>query len=256
MNPKAKILPAAKIKRVKIMKKIIILPAFNEAEGIVNYVKDLRMAVPEADILCINDGSTDNTAAVLRHGNISFVTHFFNMGIGATVRTGIAYALEEGYDVLVRVDGDGQHPASEIRKLLPFMESGEYDMVVGSRYGGETEFKSGFFRRMGSWFFRLFFQILVTDKVTDPTSGFFVINRSVMEMFNRYYPSDYPEVESLLLLKRARFRHREVSVAMVPRKWGTSSITPTRAMIYMLIVPFAMFLEFFKKNPYRKTPHG
>jgi len=232
------------------------LPAYNEAEGIINYVSELRKAVPDADILCINDGSTDQTETLLKENNIPFVSHFFNMGIGAAVRTGVAYAFSEGYELLIRVDGDGQHPASEIKKLLPDMEKGKFDMVVGSRYARESDFQSGFFRRLGSKLFRLFFQVLLGDKVTDPTSGFFVINRQVIGAFNTYYPSDYPEIESLVLLKKAGFRHREIPVVMAPRTWGVSSITPTRALLYMLVVPFAMFLEPFKTNPYREKPHG
>jgi len=232
------------------VKAIIIIPAFNEAEGIASLTKSIQRELPGIDILCVNDGSADDTAARALSAGVLCITHPFNMGIGAAVRTGMEYARLHGYDIAVRVDGDGQHPAHQITRILGPVEAGACDMAVGSRYLDSEGFKSGALRQWGSRVFKLLLRLIIGETITDPTSGFFCANRAVIAALAHYYPREYPEIESVVLLKRAGFSLREVAVHMAPRIWGASSITPLRSFLYMATVIFAVALEPFKKNPY------
>lgn len=226
---------------------LVIIPAYNEGANIEGVISAVRRDVPHADIVVINDGSTDATSCTAK-GLISSVIDLpYNMGIGAAMQTGYKYAEEMGYDIAVQVDGDGQHPPHQISRLTAPVVRGQADMVIGSRFLGEGDYVPSLARSIGIRIFSLMLSLLIRKKITDPTSGFRAVNREVISFFAKNYPDDYPEVESIVLLKKAGFSIMEAPVRMEARLWGKSSITYPRALYYMIKVSLAVFIDLLKK---------
>ncbi len=227
---------------------LVIVPAYNEEASIGNVLRTLRAQAPEVDVVVINDGSTDNTAEVVRrvHG-VELISLPYNMGIGNAMQTGYRYALQEGYDVAVQCDADGQHPVDEIEKLVRAVEIGRADLVVGSRYVADTGYKPSFSRRVGKSLLSRLVNSAIGGGITDTTSGFRAMNRAAFETFAHTYPDDYPEAEALVILHKHGLRAVEVPVAMRPRQGGRSSIGVGRAAYYIVKVSLAIFVGVFKK---------
>ncbi|NTW59798.1 MAG: glycosyltransferase family 2 protein [Nitrospirae bacterium] len=226
---------------------LIIIPAYNEEESLPGVMQDLRSHAPDADILVVDDGSRDRTAAVARQAGVKVASLPYNLGIGGAMQTGFQYARNNGYDIAIQFDGDGQHMAAEINELLDLLKRGRADIVVGSRFLDRGEYRPPFFRKIGIWVFSTVLSAIIGIPVTDTTSGFRAANRRVIEFFARSYPEDYPEVESLVLLHRARMTIAEVPVRMRDRTGGRSSITPIRSAYYMVKVLLAVFVDLMKK---------
>lgn len=229
------------------MKTLIIVPAYNEEASLPGVVRDLWEHVPSADVLVVNDGSRDATAHIARKLGVVLLDLPFNLGIGGAVQAGYLYAERHAYDIAIQFDGDGQHRAEEIHKLLRPLRAGEADLVVGSRFMVNGGYEAPVFRKMGIGIFSFVLSRILGMAVTDSTSGFRAANRGVIEFFAATYPDDYPEVESLVLLHRVNMRIREVPVAMSERTGGTSSITPVRSIYYMTKVLMAIFIDLMKK---------
>jgi glycosyltransferase involved in cell wall biosynthesis len=226
---------------------LIIVPAYNEEESLPGVIRDLRENIGFADILVVNDGSRDATARTAQEMDVSVLSLPFNLGIGGAMQAGYLYAREEGYDVAVQFDGDGQHLAKEIEKLLRPVQEGRADLVVGSRFLNQGKYNATAFRKIGIWIFSSVLSRILGMPVTDSTSGFRAANRRVIEFFSRTYPDDYPEVEALVLLHKAKLRIAEVPVSMRERTGGKSSITPIRSAYYMIKVLLAIFIDLLKK---------
>jgi hypothetical protein len=239
----------------------VLIPAYNEADNITNVLRDihqLKGARKDCHILpiVVNDGSTDQTKAVLsqvarQYG--AYAIHLpLNLGIGRAVQTGLLQALSWNVDVAVQLDGDGQHPATQLTNLINPILEGKTDVTVGSRYlrGAGGNVSSGL-RQFGTLFFSALLKLLVGVEVLDTTSGFRAFNREALEYLARCYPDDYPEVEAYVLLARQRFRITEIPVTMRPRLNGKSSITPVRCVYYMIKVVFATLIGMFKPVPLR-----
>ncbi len=229
------------------MKILIIIPAYNEEESLPGVIQDLRAHIPHADLLVINDGSRDGTARVARGMGVHVLDLPFNLGIGGAVQAGYLYADRKGYDVAVQFDGDGQHIAQEIWKLIRPLKEGVADMVIGSRFLMQGNYKASVFRMLGIAIFSFVLSRIMGTVVTDSTSGFRATNRAVIGFFARNYPDDYPEVESLVMLHKASFRMMEVAVVMRERTGGKSSITPLRSVYYMTKVLMAVFIDLMKR---------
>ena len=229
-------------------RRIAIVPARNEEGAVGRVVAEIHAFDPGFDVVVIDDGSTDSTAAVAAAAGASVVRLPFNVGIGAAVQTGFLYALEHGYDLAVRLDGDGQHDPSELPKLLSVLDRGEADIVTGSRFvDGDRAYRPALARRIGiTWFARLV-SVLTRQRVTDTTSGFQALNRTGIALFARDYPADYPEVEATLLVLRHRLRLAEVPVRMRDREHGASSITFLRSVYYMFKVTLALLVAMARK---------
>ncbi|MFQ5627976.1 MAG: glycosyltransferase family 2 protein [bacterium] len=230
---------------------LIIIPAYNEEGNISQVIEEVRSTNYSVDIIVINDGSTDGTETAARTAGAEVVTLPFNLGIGAAVQTGFKFAFRKGYDYVIQLDGDGQHIATEIAKILEPAKQGQADMVIGSRYLGERTYKTPLMRRIGMIVFSLVNTLVAGKKVTDNTSGFRVFNREVIRYLSAYYPSDYPEPETIVLLARSKFSIMEVPVEMRQREAGESSINSLRAVYYMLKVLLAIFIDLFKTYPKR-----
>jgi glycosyltransferase involved in cell wall biosynthesis len=223
---------------------LAVVPAYNEAACIAGVVEALRRDAPGFDVLVVDDGSDDDTAALARRAGAAVLRLPFNLGIGGAVQAGFIYARERGYSYMAQVDGDGQHNASELAVLEEVMRlDASVDVVSGSRFlDPDGSFQSTRSRRVGIWMFARILSRLVGRPVTDPTSGFRLYNRRAIAMFARHYPHDYPEVEAVLLLHRSGLLMQEVPVAMKARAGGRSSISATGAVYYMCKVAFALLL--------------
>jgi len=218
---------------------LVFIPAWNEEEPIAAVIADVRRDLPAADILVVDDGSTDATAARAREGGVPVASLPFNQGLGAALQTGYLYALREGYDFCAHLDADGQHPAAEVARLLAEVEADRADLVIGSRYhaaAGEAEsddYKPTLSRRIGTSVFRFFLTLATRQRFTDTTSGMRAANRRVMSLFSEHYSPDFAEIESLQLAVREGLRVEEVPVRMLERAGGSSFLTPLRSAFFI-----------------------
>ena len=228
---------------------LIIIPAYNEEGSVGKVVKEVKLYLPGADTLVVNDGSTDLTSLKARTAGAIVLDLPFNLGIGGAMQAGYKFALEKKYDIAIQVDGDGQHDPKEIPKLLRALEEKEVDMVIGSRFIGDSEFKSSMMRRLGISIFSKAISLIVGQKITDPTSGFRAVNQKTIRLFSTDYPQDYPEPEVLVLLHQCGLKMAEVPIVMNERYAGESSITKIRSIYYMVKVLLAIFVDCFKKRP-------
>ena len=225
------------------MKKLIIIPAYNESGNIIKVVDDIRKNAPGFDYVVINDCSTDNTLKICRQNKINHVNLSVNLGIGGAVQTGYIYACQNGYDIAVQFDGDGQHDASYLEMMVEELVRSGSDMVIGSRFIEKEGFQSSGLRRFGIRYFSVLIRLMTGKVVTDPTSGMRVMNRDVMRIFAENYPKDYPEPECVMAILRMGKKVKEVPVIMKEREEGTSSIGGFRSVYYMIKVTLAIFME-------------
>ena len=229
---------------------LIIVPAYNEEGSVGKVIEGIRTYLPRADILIVNDGSKDLTSERARGYEATVLDLPFNLGIGGAMQAGYKYAYEKGYDIAIQVDADGQHDPKEIPKLLQALTEMRVDMVIGSRFLGDSEFKSSMIRRVGISFFSKVISTIARQKITDPTSGFRAANRKAIQLFASDYPQDYPEPEVVVLLHQCGLKMAEVPVGMNERHSGESSITKIRSVYYMVKVLLAIFVDCFKKRPF------
>ena len=235
---------------MELKKKILaIIPAYNEEGSVGKVIEEIRTHFSQADILIVNDGSTDLTSEIAKSKGAIVLDLPFNLGIGGAMQTGYQYAHENGYDIGVQVDADGQHDPKEIQKLLHTLEVGRVDVAIGSRFLGSSEYKGSIMRRIGIAIFSGVISTIVGQRVTDPTSGFRASNRKAIQLFASNYPQDYPEPEAVILLHQCRLKMGEVSVKMSERYSGESSITKIRSIYYMVKVLLAIFVDCFKRPP-------
>ena len=222
---------------------LIIVPAYNEEVNLADVIDSICATAPWADIAVVNDGSCDATPEVARAKGVILLNLPYNLGIGGAVQTGYVFACEQGYDVAVQIDGDGQHDPIYLPVLLYPLEAGSADLVVGSRFIGPTSFHSSVARRAGIQWFAKVVSLLIGQRVTDTTSGFRAANRRAIQLFAADYPQDYPEPESIVLAHRAGLRLCEVPVEMHERQGGRSSINPWRSVYYMIKVTLAVLMS-------------
>jgi glycosyltransferase involved in cell wall biosynthesis len=231
---------------------LVIVPAHNEVEAIAGTVAEIHAQAPDFDVVVIDDGSSDETAARAAEAGAAVLRLPFNLGIGGAMQSGYLYALENGYEVAVQVDGDGQHDPRNIHDLLEHLRADEtLDMVTGSRFlepAGEG-FRSTGARRVGIRILTAAISAITRQRVTDPTSGLRMTNRRGIELFARDYPHDYPEVEAILLMHAHRLRRAEIPVIMRPRLTGSSAISSTQSIYYMVKVLLALFVGIFRARP-------
>jgi glycosyltransferase involved in cell wall biosynthesis len=232
------------------LRKLAIVPAYNEEGMVSRVVREIRRNAPEFDIVVVDDGSTDRTAAEAEATGVTVIRHPFNLGIGGAMQSGFKYALANRYDIAAQVDGDGQHKTEYLKDLLGVLRTnGEADMVCGSRFLEDPGYKVPVGRRIGNLIFSVVLTMIVRRRITDPTSGFRATNRRGIELFARDYPHDYPEVEAILMLHAHRLRLQEVPVRMNARGFGRSSIDYPRSAYYMVKVLLAIFVGLFRRRP-------
>jgi len=233
------------------VKRIAIIPAFNEQDAIGGVVDELVTFDSGLDVLVIDDASDDATAERARRHGATVVTLPFNLGIGGAVQTGFRYAAQHGYELAIRVDGDGQHDPSELGPLLDAVTSGRADVCVGSRFAGAEGYRSSATRRIGIRILAKTVSLLTAQRLTDTTSGFQVLNRKAIELFAADYPHDYPEVEAAVMAHKNRLRLAEEPVRMRERTGGRSSIRGLLTVYYMAKVMLAIVIGSLRR---RATP--
>ena len=225
------------------MRKLIIIPAYNEGMNIEATVKDIQENASDFDYVIINDCSKDDTLDICKKNNYNYVNLPINLGIGGAVQTGYKYAEKYNYDLAVQVDGDGQHDPQFLKQMADYMENHDVDMVIGSRFIEKEGFQSSFMRRVGITYFTVLIKLCTGKKITDPTSGLRMAGRRVIRMFADSYPKDYPEPESVVSALRKGCVVQEIPVVMRARQGGESSITMKKSVYYMIKVTIAILME-------------
>lgn len=231
------------------MKKIVIIPAYNEEASILMAVNDVLNSAKGYDCIVINDGSKDNTALVCKNHKIECLNLSLNLGIGGAVQTGYKYALKNGYDIAVQFDGDGQHDAKYLDLMEQQLVNKSADMIIGSRFIEREGFQSTGLRRFAIKYFTILIKILTGTKITDPTSGYRMCNRTVIELFSKSYPKDYPEPETLISVLKDK-KIAEIPVKMRAREQGVSTISPLKSVYYMIKVSLAILIEITRKKAF------
>ena len=225
------------------MKKLIIIPAYNEEANVVKTVESIERDAVGFDYIVINDCSTDRTKEICEEHGFHYVDLPINLGIGGAVQTGYKYAWENGYDMAVQVDGDGQHDPEFLELMAEYLETHQVDMVIGSRFIEKQGFQSSGMRRVGIRFFSGLIRLMTGKTITDPTSGLRMAGRNVIELFSKDYPRDYPEPESVVAILRKGLKVAEVPVIMREREGGVSSISMKKSVYYMVKVTLAILIE-------------
>ena len=224
------------------MRVLIIIPCYNEHETISALYRKIREKTPY-DAIIVNDCSTDDSRAILLREDIPHLDLPLNLGIGGAVQTGYRYALRNGYDIAVQVDGDGQHDPEQVGLIVAPIEQGNADLVIGSRFIDKSGFQSSTMRRMGIKFFKALIFCLSGKRITDATSGFRAANRKTMRLFDKYYANDYPEPESNILAIKNKMKVAEVPVTMRERQGGKSSIKALQPIYYMMKVSLGILIS-------------
>lgn len=228
------------------MRKLIIIPAYNEELNISKIIKELGLYAPDYDYVVINDCSTDNTRKICEDENINHINLPVNLGIGGAMQTGYLYAYEHGYDIAVQLDGDGQHDASFLDGMLEVLQHNDADMVIGSRFIEREGFQSSSARRAGIGILTRLIKLMTGKVITDPTSGFRMANKKLVKKFANEYPKDYPEPESVVRILKEKNKVMEVPVIMRERQGGKSSIRAWNSAYYMIKVSLAIIISGLK----------
>lgn len=223
------------------MKKLVIIPAYNEEGSIIRTVADIRENAPDFDYIIINDCSTDRTKYICHDNNLNYLDLPVNLGIGGAVQTGYLYAARNNYDVAIQFDGDGQHSATYLESMASHIEAGS-SMVIGSRFIEKEGFQSSSLRRLGIKYFTVLIKLLTGKTITDPTSGMRMVNKELINFFSKNYPKDYPEPESVVTILKKKYLVKEVPVIMNERTEGVSSISLIKSVYYMIKVSLAMLI--------------
>jgi glycosyltransferase involved in cell wall biosynthesis len=235
---------------------LIIVPAFNEQGAIGGVVRSIHEHVPGVRVVVIDDCSADDTILTAREAGAEILALPHHLGLGGCVQAGYKLAYELGFEYVIRVDGDGQHDPRDIPRIFEKLKTSGCEMVIGSRFVSENGSRTGTVRSLGIRFFRLVLRPILGKPVHDPTSGFVGVNRRALVVFSRTFPLEYPEIETLVVLQRRRFRFEEVPCAMLPRTTGRSSITALKSLYYIVHVLLGVFVNVLKfdRRLHRRPP--
>lgn len=225
------------------------MPALNESEQIASVIRELHEVDPEAEVIVVDDGSTDSTAAEARRAGAKVLRLPYNLGIGGAVQTGYQYAFEQGFDIAFQLDGDGQHDPRQLEAIIAPVERGEADIVIGSRFLGLGQYEVARGRRVAMAVFARLVSVIVGQSLSDTSSSFRAVNRRAMSLFAREYPHGYLEtVEATVMASKYGLRLEEVPVLMRQRMFGRSSLTIPLASFYAFKVIVAIFISLFRRT--------
>lgn len=235
---------------------LVVVPVYNEEAALDKLLQRLRAWVPEAELLVVDDGSADRSAAVARACGVQVVSHPHNLGYGVAVQTGLLYALRRGFHTVVHIDGDGQHDPADVPRLIAALDGGA-DVAVGSRFLG-GDYPSTFLRRLGSRLFAALASLIVGQRITDPTSGFRALRGPVLPFYaSDHYPPDYPDADLLILTHRHGFRIAEVPVEMRPRLSGEAKLhRGLRPIYYVIKMMLSIVVILLRRPPRRPAPES
>ncbi len=231
---------------------LIVVPAFNEDESILNVLKQIHNIPRVCDVVVVNDGSNDNTESIVKKAGVKVLSHPINLGAGAAIQTGLKYALRNKYDFAVVVDGDGQHDPKEVPRLVEAIKRTSADVVVGSRFLANESVYIHWPRRLGIFLFSSLASLIGRCRITDTTSGFRVFNTKVIKFLSEEIPADFPDADMLLSLLFSNFKIVEIPVNVVERRRGSSMYSLLRSIYYpfkLTIAILAVLLRrIFKKG--------
>lgn len=232
------------------LKVAILIPCYNEADNILALYHEIKDTVYsnsyELTAIFINDCSTDNTKQLLEENNLIHLNLSVNLGIGGAVQSGFMYAFRNGFDIAIQMDGDGQHPPSELEKILHPILNLEADVVIGSRYITNEGFQSSLLRRFGINYFKWLNKQLVGITIHDSTSGYRALNKKSLKLVSEYYPDEYPEPEAIVLFAINDLKIIEVPVIMRNRQGGKSSIRNYKTFYYMFKVTLGVIFLYIR----------
>ena len=217
---------------------LFVIPAYNEGENIEKVLKEIKRDAEFADIIVVNDGSSDNTSSIVSKMKVNCIDMVYNVGYAMAVQTGIKYAYQNDYDYVITMDADGQHIAKEALKLLEEAKKGESDIIIGSRYLVDTGYPCPLFRRIGTKIFEGLIKLFCHKKIADPLSGFQCLNKKVIKLYAKKgeYP-EYPDANLVIDMLYKGYKIKEVPVSMRLREAGESMhggiIKPIKYMISM-----------------------
>lgn len=224
------------------MRILVIIPCYNEEDNLVPVIERLKHTCPEADYLVVNDCSTDDSEAILRTQGYNHITLPVNLGIGGGVQSGYLYAVENGYDITVQMDGDGQHNPKYLADVIAPVQQGACDMCIGSRFITKEGFQTSAMRRFGIGILSFLIRLLTGAHVRDVTSGFRACNRRLTSFYAQHYAQDYPEPEAIISGMMNQFTITEVPVVMEERMGGKSSINAIKSAYYMVKVGLSLVI--------------
>ena len=235
-------------------KVLVVIPACNEQGRIGKVVRAVHELMPAASILVIDDCSSDDTGKEAGDAGAAVVTHLINLGYGAGLETGYLYALKNGYQLVIQMDGDGQHLPEEVPKILAPVLNGEADIVLGSRYLAlENNYKTPFARRVGQKFFGRLFSLITGFNVTDPTSGFQCLNKKAFTLFSSgHFPHDFPDTDVLLIAHYAGFRVKEIPVVMMERSGGVSMHVGLKPLYYVIKMIISIMIVILSQRRWKQ----
>jgi glycosyltransferase involved in cell wall biosynthesis len=235
---------------------LVLVPAYNEEGAIAEVVRSIRVHMPGTPVLVTDDCSVDSTIAAARGAGAEVLALPHHLGLGGCVQAGYKLAYELGFEYVIRVDGDGQHDPGDIPRVFERLKTSGCEMVIGSRFVTENGSRTGAVRTLGIRFFRMVLRPILGKAVHDPTSGFVGVNRRALAVFSRSFPLEYPEIETLVVLQRRRFRFEEVPCKMRPRLAGRSSITVVKSLYYIVHVLLGVFVNVLKYERRRNPRAG
>jgi glycosyltransferase involved in cell wall biosynthesis len=233
---------------------LVLIPAFNEQERIEDVINGARQYLPQARILVVDDGSKDGTAAVSRGAGAIVVTHPFNLGVGTALQTGYKYALEQGFQCVIQLDADGQHPPELIPAFVAKLKETDADLIIGSRFLQGKKSNGSFLRRCGNMLLGRIVTLLVRERLTDPTSGYRAMKSTVLRFcVGDMYSFDYPDADFLLTLHRSGYRMEEIPIDVLPRMGGRSQHHGLKPIYYMIKMLLSIFVIMLRPRSVQKT---
>lgn len=227
---------------------LIVVPAWNEAESLPTVLAEIRSAVPEAGLVVVNDGSSDETSSVARSSGVDVLDLPFNLGVGGAMRAGFRYALLHGFDVVVQVDADGQHDPRDVARLVA--ELGDADIVIGARFADQAGYSVRGPRRWAMRVLAATLSRVARTRLTDTTSGFKASGPRAVRLFAVHYPAEYlgDTVESLVIAARAGLRVTQIGVTMRQRTAGQPSHSPWKAAVYLMRAFLALLIALTRRR--------
>ena len=229
------------------LRRIAIVPAYNEEGRVGRVIDEIRAFDPGFEVVVVDDGSVDRTAEVAAAAGARVLSLPYNLGIGGSVQTAFRFALENGFELAVRLDGDGQHDAAHLGALIAPVLAGEADIAVGSRFLGDGGYRQSAHRQIGNRILAGAASLVARERVTDPSSGFQALNARAIELFANDYPHEFPEVEATVLVAKHRLRRIEVPAAMRERLAGSSSHGVLKSAYFLAKVLLALFVAVFRR---------
>jgi glycosyltransferase involved in cell wall biosynthesis len=234
---------------------LIVIPAFNESETIQDVILETRECLPEATIIVVNDGSTDNTAAIARQNGALVADLPCNLGVGGAVRCGLLYAVQNNFPVAVQVDADGQHNPESVKKLLSLLRDGtavdvkaDADLVIGARFAGIGDYVVKGPRKWVMIFLAAILSKTVGTKLTDTTSGLKAHGPDALKVFSRDYPVEYlgDTIEALVIGSKSGLNIRQTPVIMRERAGGIPSHKPLKSAVYLARAFLALLIAYLR----------